>query len=1115
MKTSVMLALIAGLNWAATPVRSQAGGNSGRPTDSDSTGPVITSIRLEGTNVVVRAKVPAGITKVTLESCRRPGIEAWIPKVVGRLNGAGGEMTFRLAQSPDLDLLRIRADVREALPASFYQGPSSFAGQPVVGGLPMQGPLAELAAGGNTTPNGSIAFVPLNAAAPTQARAVTESDVWKISDDTLYFFNQYRGLQVIDISQPDAPVLRAALSIPAAGEQMYLLDETHLVLLARDDCNRANDAQCQVLVVEMNGGNPAVIAKLPIEGTIQESRLVGTALYVASTIFREAETAAGKQWESGTEVRSFDLSQPNQPVTRSTEWAPGGGSVIAATDRFLFVAGSDVAEDADRSVIRVYDIGAADGTLAVLSTIRPIGQVQDKFKMNLDGDVFTVVSAHFTPVSGQWPGTTYVETFSLTNPRTPTRLGSLNLIQGESLFATRFDSNRLYVVTFLRIDPLWVIDLSDPARPRVAGQIEIPGWSTYIHPLGDRLVTIGQENPHGQRTVVSLFNVGDPAHPALLNRAVLPEEYSSSEANLDEKALGVLPEAGLILVPFSSRTTNGDFQGVQLLDLSRDAVALRGRIEHELQARRATLQRGRIISVSGRELLSVDATDRDHPLVRAAVPLSWRVDQVFVTGQHLLEIDRGQDNSFGLQVRVTPADDPNLLLSRLSLTNLPYLGAALHGDRLYLAQGQSTRVNWQWDPVQQISVPVSTNLGTFSLTVVDVSQLPALTVSGQTQVSAADDLSGVWSALWPKTGLLVWKSSRRPAPTWGVFSFGGLPTAPFPVSGIPIGGGLVSIWNWRVPGGDGRLVAFNVINSAAPEFVSDLALGRDSLGGEFSQAFIGDGLVYLSHREFELKATGTNYYIYTNAIIDAVTNVAIVTNVTTANIEGEANCDYIKREVVVTNEWPILTWLEHNYLDVVDYSVPANPVVRPPVNLPGALQGISHGGALLYTAAQRAAIEGGDDSAQWLDASAYDGVEVHLVDSLSLANPSLPPLLVRDDATIFLAAAAPDDQSTPRVEAWTLPETGKFAKLGAAPLGLAAQKLLAFGQMLAVQEYSGIQLFNAGKPSNLTLIGGGGPDGCLGYSLEDADGSVDRGLWLPLGNYGACRLGLTLNRSAP
>src|SRR6266508_2475352 len=109
MKKLFLFIAMAGLVWA-TATRSETTGNSGLTTDSASAEPVITSIRLEGTNVVVLALVPAGVTKVTLESCRRLGEEAWTPRAVARLEGEGGEVTFRLALSPDIEMLRVRAD---------------------------------------------------------------------------------------------------------------------------------------------------------------------------------------------------------------------------------------------------------------------------------------------------------------------------------------------------------------------------------------------------------------------------------------------------------------------------------------------------------------------------------------------------------------------------------------------------------------------------------------------------------------------------------------------------------------------------------------------------------------------------------------------------------------------------------------------------------------------------------------------------------------------------------------------------------------------------------------------------------------------------------------------
>src|SRR5689334_10040320 len=92
------------------------------------TDPTITGIILEGSNVVVSAHVPAGPTKIVLQSSRRLGTGAWEPRAVVRVDGRGGEVVFRVTRSPDLEIVRVRADASEPLPSSFFKGTNVFPG---------------------------------------------------------------------------------------------------------------------------------------------------------------------------------------------------------------------------------------------------------------------------------------------------------------------------------------------------------------------------------------------------------------------------------------------------------------------------------------------------------------------------------------------------------------------------------------------------------------------------------------------------------------------------------------------------------------------------------------------------------------------------------------------------------------------------------------------------------------------------------------------------------------------------------------------------------------------------------------------------------------------------
>ncbi|MCG7985553.1 MAG: beta-propeller domain-containing protein, partial [Candidatus Thiodiazotropha lotti] len=104
---------------------------------------------------------------------------------------------------------------------------------------------------------------------------------------------------------------------------------------------------------------------------------------------------------------------------------------------------------------------------------------------------------------------------------------------GERVFAVRFDQQRGYVVTFEQIDPLITLDLSDSTNPQVAGELEVPGFSTYLHPIeGDRLLAIGQQDTSIK---LSLFDVSTLSQPILLSEHLIGQG-SYSEAQYDHHA---------------------------------------------------------------------------------------------------------------------------------------------------------------------------------------------------------------------------------------------------------------------------------------------------------------------------------------------------------------------------------------------------------------------------------------------------------------------------------------------------------------------------------------------------------------------------------------------------
>ncbi|MBI4884715.1 MAG: beta-propeller domain-containing protein, partial [Actinobacteria bacterium] len=173
------------------------------------------------------------------------------------------------------------------------------------------------------------------------------------------------------------------------------------------------------------------------------------------------------------------------------------------------------------------------------------------------------------------------------------KVGGLGLT--EQIYAVRFLGTQAYVVTFRQTDPLYVVDLADPTNPRVTGELKIPGYSAYLHPVGDGLLLgVGQSadlDGFTTGTQLSLFDVTDPANPQLISSLPIG---GSSEAEWDHHAFLYWPEDGTIVLPVSpwwggcgpnvrclSDGVTSPAGGVVVAQLQGRELVGRGTIQHE------------------------------------------------------------------------------------------------------------------------------------------------------------------------------------------------------------------------------------------------------------------------------------------------------------------------------------------------------------------------------------------------------------------------------------------------------------------------------------------------------------------------------------------------------
>lgn len=139
-----------------------------------------------------------------------------------------------------------------------------------------------------------------------------------------------------------------------------------------------------------------------------------------------------------------------------------------------------------------------------------------------------------------------------------------NIAKGEIIKSVRFTGNTGYVVTFEQTDPLFVIDLTNPQKPEIKGELKIPGFSTYLHPVGENLLlgvgVDGDENGQNNGMKVSLFDVSDPQSPVECDKITIngfesenKQMYVDTAAFYTHKALCWEEVNNTMYIPYGTR----------------------------------------------------------------------------------------------------------------------------------------------------------------------------------------------------------------------------------------------------------------------------------------------------------------------------------------------------------------------------------------------------------------------------------------------------------------------------------------------------------------------------------------------------------------------------------
>jgi uncharacterized secreted protein with C-terminal beta-propeller domain len=272
------------------------------------------------------------------------------------------------------------------------------------------------------------------------------------------------------------------------------------------------------------------------------------------------------------------------------------GSLYVASRRYVraLELGTDVPEGL-RTEIHRFDISNPERTVYRASGSVP-GFILNNYALSEHEDKLRVASTE----EPSWMPGTFTESQSTVTVLEQqgtrlTRVGSVSgLGKGERIYAVRFMGDRGYVVTFRQIDPLYTLDLTDPTAPKVVGELKIPGYSAYLHPVGDgRLLGVGRDRATVQASLFDVSNLASPQRLALLDLGTV-----STTVEFEPHAFLYWPKTSLAVMPLQSYTSSGEmFDGALGVRVAPNALTVAGRVNHRSPERNedAPIERSLVI----------------------------------------------------------------------------------------------------------------------------------------------------------------------------------------------------------------------------------------------------------------------------------------------------------------------------------------------------------------------------------------------------------------------------------------------------------------------------------------------------------------------------------------
>lgn len=474
----------------------------------------------------------------------------------------------------------------------------------------------------------------------TQEENVDEADIVKVDGNYIYYVIENKII-IVDIKEELKQVAQIDYSEEEFNPSEIYVNKDKLIVLGNEHIYSRNNIKTAyetadvayvtsdskqksvVIIYDLSDiSNPKEIRKVEVDGYYMSSRMIGNNIYFVSNKYMYLQNMCKRDIQELNEndykpkytdsaisneekciefnnIYYFDnientsyLMIAGLDILSSKEVCIetllGAGEIIYSSEKNMYIAKAKTQYDINTGeflggITKIIKYELNNGIVQFKAETDIDGVVNNQFSMDEENEYFRIA----TTVGRTWNMDENTSNNLYVLDRDLKEVGKLQgLAKEEKIYSVRYVGNKAYMVTFKEVDPLFVIDLSNPSKPEVLGELEIPGYSTYLHPYDEtHLIGFGYDTKEdGTRITtnglkMAMFDISDLNNPKELFKVNIGDKSTSSELIYNHKALLFSKEKNLIAFPVIKYSSSGNNSRAQIYDIDLEkGFTLRGEL---------------------------------------------------------------------------------------------------------------------------------------------------------------------------------------------------------------------------------------------------------------------------------------------------------------------------------------------------------------------------------------------------------------------------------------------------------------------------------------------------------------------------------------------------------